>query len=384
MPQPKYYFWNLESIRFIAVMMVFCQHGFYNSIAYLNIEGTFLERILQLICDGGIGVSIFFVLSGFLITYLLVSEYEQQQKISISKFYIRRILRIWPLFFIVICFSFFIYPNLKELFGYSSPKFYNWLYHVTFLSNFDILRIQRDHFGSDALINNITWSVSIEEQFYLFWPLLFLLNKRFWLSAIITMITFSLTFRIINHQDSLILYFHTFSVLIDLAVGALFAYLVIFNKRVRNFFIKSNTPEHAILFVCSFGLLFYIHYFYSPLQTAILRLASALIFGAIISAQALTQNNSILNLEKLRVAAFFGKYTYGIYLLHPIGLLLVDVSLRVMGFTTHNFLTSISVGLLGLAITLVMSMLSHHYFELPFLKLKDKFSIVRMPEKKVS
>lgn len=365
-------------------MMVYCQHGFYKSIAYLNIQGTNLERVLFLICDGGIGVSIFFVLSGFLITYLLISEYEQQGGISISKFYIRRVLRIWPLFFIVICFSFCVYPYLKEVLGFSSPKFYNWLYHITFLSNFDILHIQKDHYGSDALINNITWSVSIEEQFYLFWPLLFLVKKKYWLPIIVSLILFSLIFRAINYQDSIVLYFHTFAVLIDLAAGALFAYLIKSNERVRTFFMKTDTAQHAILFVSCLALLFYIHYFSSfRMGDAVFRLVTAFIFGAIISAQALTQNNSIFNLGRLKLATFLGKYTYGIYLLHPIALLVVDISLRLMGMGTDNFIMSFSAALLGLIITLLMSMFSYNYFELPFLKLKERFSIVKMSEKKV-
>src|SRR5690349_20307522 len=102
----KIYFKNLDSIRFIAAMMVFLQHGISLSYRYLPIKNTVWEKLLNTISNGGTGVSIFFVLSGFLITYLLISEHELKTKISLKNFYIRRVLRIWPLYFLVVFFSF--------------------------------------------------------------------------------------------------------------------------------------------------------------------------------------------------------------------------------------------------------------------------------------
>ena len=85
----KFYFKNLDSIRFIAASMVIIAHAISPSYQYLPIKNTILERLLNTISNGGTGVSIFFVLSGFLITYLLVNEYELNQKISVRNFYLR-------------------------------------------------------------------------------------------------------------------------------------------------------------------------------------------------------------------------------------------------------------------------------------------------------
>ena len=96
------YFANLDGLRFLSFLMVFLHH----TVVYdINIKGTFFERLLTTVGYGGSGVSIFFVLSGFLITYLLLQEKEANGKINISFFYIRRGLRIWPLYYLVIIFS---------------------------------------------------------------------------------------------------------------------------------------------------------------------------------------------------------------------------------------------------------------------------------------
>ncbi|MBK8300787.1 MAG: acyltransferase family protein [Chitinophagaceae bacterium] len=72
----RLFFKNLDSIRFIAAFMVYLGHGVSPAYKFLSIEGTFWERLLNTVSNGGTGVSIFFVLSGFLITYLLISEHE--------------------------------------------------------------------------------------------------------------------------------------------------------------------------------------------------------------------------------------------------------------------------------------------------------------------
>jgi peptidoglycan/LPS O-acetylase OafA/YrhL len=378
----KLYFRNLDSIRFFAALMVFLGHGLGPSYHFLPIKNTIWERLLTLISDGGTGVQIFFVLSGFLITFLLISEYELNSSISIKKFYMRRVLRIWPLYFLIVIFTFAIYPFLKSMIGMNNPLGSNILYHLTFLSNFDVLHIQKHCFGSDAISQNITWSVSVEEQFYLFWPLLFVfLPKRFWIYSILLVIAGSLLFRILNHNDNAVLYFHTFSVLIDLGIGGLMAYLVKTQGKFRVLFEKSSTATHLLLFLCSFCLL----YFYSSLFSfeygeAVGRAFVSFSFALIICAQALTKSASGLNLGKWGFANKWGKYTYGIYLIHPVALTLIDVGMRLLHFPKTTFIAWFLAGIAGFLFTLLLSYLSYRYFESRFLALKDKFTIIRTHE----
>jgi len=382
MKESKIYFKNLDSLRFIAALMVYLQHGVSGSYEYLQINDTLLKKFLNTISNGETGVSIFFVLSGFLITYLLITEYELKSKISLRNFYIRRLLRIWPLYFMVVSFTFLVYPLLKSLIGMNNPLGSNFLYHLTFLSNFDVINIEKNCAGNAAMSQNITWSVSIEEQFYLFWPLLFVfLPKRFWIYSILFVICGSVFFRIINYDDHAVLYFHTFSVLLDLGTGGLMAFLIKKHKKIRTFFETSSTKTHLILFVMSFCLLFWgSSIFLFKYGNAISRIFISISFALIISSQAITKSASKLNTGNWSFASKWGKYTYGIYLIHPIALTLIDIAVRVLHIPKTNFFSLFTIGILGFLLTLVLSKFSYNNYESRFLKLKDKFTTVKTHE----
>ncbi len=383
MKNDKIYFENLDSIRFIAASMVLLDHTLIESYKFLHIENTVWEKLLNIISNGGNGVSIFFVLSGFLITYLLISEYELKGKIEIKNFYIRRILRIWPLYFAVIAFSFLVYPILKTTLGINNPLGSNILYHLSFLSNFDVIIVKSHFSGTDALSQNITWSVSVEEQFYLFWPLIFtFLPKRFWLGVIASTIIFSLGFRISHNGDALLLYYHSFSVLLDLGIGGLLAYLVKSCASIRAFFENCSTKMHMLFFLFSFSLLYwglplFLHF---GLENALTRIYVSFSFGLIICAQAITKSNSFLNLKHFKLGSNLGKYTYGIYLIHPILIIFMDVFTRLIHLQKDNFYKSFGIGVAVFILTLVVSKLSYTYFESRFLKLKDKFTVIKTHE----
>src|ERR1035437_1430962 len=112
---------------------------------------------------------------------------------------------------------YFIYPYSQSI-GIGERIFYN----VSFLSNF-----VKCFYVGVMMPEVITWSVSVEEQFYLFWPLLFtFLPTRYWVHLIILTILGSVAFRICYYNDNVFLYFHSLSVLLDLGIGGLFAYLI--------------------------------------------------------------------------------------------------------------------------------------------------------------
>ena len=103
MTREKVYFPNLDALRFFAFMFVYLRHGFGDVVKPIEL-GHFILNLLKngLNDSGDIGVSFFFVLSGFLITYLILKEIEVTGKIDVRAFYIRRCLRIWPLYFVVV------------------------------------------------------------------------------------------------------------------------------------------------------------------------------------------------------------------------------------------------------------------------------------------
>ena len=379
MASNKVYFKNLDSIRFIAAALVYVEHGISQSYQYLPIQNTIWERLLKMTQYGAFDVSIFFVISGFLITFLLFNEYEMNSKIALRNFYIRRALRTWPLYFAVLVFSFLIYPLFASFIGINIQHASNVFYHLAFLSNFDVLHLFENNLGmTNPLSLNVTWSISVEEQFYLFWPLIFVfLPKRFWIHSIIVVIFGSLLFRIINYNNTWVLYFHSISVVLDLAVGALMAYLIKKSSRVNSFFENCSTYTHLILFIILFCLIFWSKPLFAfkygeALSTFFISISVALI----ITAQAITQSTSILNLQNIKFANKWGKYTYGIYVLHPIVLIFMSLLVPLSPFATNNFAFTFSFGIIGFVLTLFFSKLSYKYFESRFLVFKKRFTTV--------
>ena len=98
----KIYFENLDFLRFIAFFTVFAGHTALGNFLINRIHVDVINKFIWVFSQGGTGVSFFFVLSGFLITYLLLIEKEKTGKINVRNFYVRRILRIWPLYYLVI------------------------------------------------------------------------------------------------------------------------------------------------------------------------------------------------------------------------------------------------------------------------------------------
>lgn len=372
----KFYFRNLDSIRFIAALMVFLAHTLRLVLAKMPELNPYVLNFFMTLSNGEIGVSIFFVLSGFLITFLLISEYEIKNQISLKNFYIRRVLRIWPLYYAVVIFSFFIYPTLKSMIALNNPLPSNVFYHLVFLSNFDVINILKNFAGSDAMSQNITWSVSIEEQFYLFWPLIFVvLPKRAWIYVITVIICASLLFRLLNNDDKVVLYFHTFSVFIDLGIGGLMAYLIKQSVKIRSFFENSSTSTHLILFFTSFNLVYWSNDIFSfPYGEAISRLFISLSFALVIASQAMTQKESVFNLGNLAYANKWGKYTYGIYLIHPIAITILDVCARILHISLEHYLNLIIIGIMAYFLTMFLSYTSYRYYESWFLGMKKKFA----------
>ncbi|NTW98979.1 MAG: acyltransferase, partial [Geobacteraceae bacterium] len=168
METKKVYFPNLNGVRFIAALMVIIQH---TEEAKIKIGfPTSFRKESEL---GEIGVTLFFVLSGFLITYLLQSEKLSSGTISLQNFYTRRILRIWPLYFLIILLGFWIIPDFIPVLwdktsgaNLSSHFSDHLLLDIFFMPNAAIIL-----FPPILYVSQI-WSIGVEEQFYLLWPLL--------------------------------------------------------------------------------------------------------------------------------------------------------------------------------------------------------------------
>ena len=109
----KIYFPNLDGLRFFAFLAVFLAHSFYSESE--EITELAVYKVFRSVGHLGMfGVNFFFVLSGFLITYLLIIEKKEYKNVNIPAFYVRRVLRIWPLYYLVILIGFMAVPTFQH------------------------------------------------------------------------------------------------------------------------------------------------------------------------------------------------------------------------------------------------------------------------------
>jgi len=320
---------------------------------------------------GKLGVILFFVLSGFLITYLLLTEEHSFKKISIKKFYMRRIIRIWPLYFLIILLAFFVLPNIQifNLPGYGKDVIYSnlmWklILYAIFFPNLVLSLLGVVPYASH------TWSIGTEEQFYLVWPLILRYIKKYRILLMVVIIISYLAFKFfllspfgnyIPYNNIIKAFWHSFP--IDcMAIGGVFAILLFEKSQYLKYIIRND------LFYISLCLVFllmikgiyvpYIHYeFYS------------VFFGVIIINFAVNDQIKI-SLEN-KILNYLGNISYGLYMYHPIAIVLaLYISLS---FDLH---TNWVIYPLSLIFTIIIAGLSYKYFESFFLKFKVRFSMV--------
>lgn len=381
------YFPNLDGLRFVAFLLVFVNHA-ASTLGYQTGNSLINDIRTKFLLVGDLGVNFFFVLSGFLITYLLLKEKEQHTKINIRFFYLRRVLRIWPLYFFVLFICFVIIPlftpSLPVNFPVSASNFIlDKSLYLFFLGNFDYLI-----HGISNYVVGVLWSVSVEEQFYLFWPLLLIVFPRKHLVKVfIALILFSTLYRLFGTSGltlNLMLKYHTFSCVSDLSVGALFAQLCT-NEKIMNSFI--NIKKHWIDLFYATGLLLIVFRFdiYS-LEHIETRFSSHILksvmpvvysfFFAFILIEQVFAKNSIFKIGRIPFVSKLGKISYGLYCYHMVAMFIVAAVFFKLGFNAIHpsgaflFLEAIT----AFVLTIIISAISYKYFESQFLRLKERFS----------
>lgn len=361
--QEKFRFHNLDSIRTIAFFTVFLAHAFYAESEAIKNSSAY-QWTIQFQEALGFGVPIFFVLSGFLITFLMLKEQNNISGFSLKNFYMRRILRIWPVYFIVLFIGFVLFPIFRN-FVLHQPYVENAnpLYYISFLSNFDQLKHTVLPFGIGL---GPTWSVSIEEQFYLVWPLLLLFfpKKKFIIGISIILIASLILTPIFEIPNK-----HTLFCMMYLSIGGLFAYLSYYH----NEFIKKVTQVSSLIFLFGVALLITSLYFSSNGHGSF----ALTIFMAIIIAYSIVFQiySGKMELRKIPFLEKTGKYTYGLYLYHVICNFVAHILIDdIIGFEESNLTVLLIKPLLSLTLSLILAYYSYTYMEQYFFKLKERFS----------
>ena len=301
---------QFDSIRAIAVILVIIHHWFETN------------KILNFLPNGAIGVNIFFVLSGFLITGILLKAKKQieAKHITLStafkNFYIRRTLRIFPIYYLFL---------LVLLIIQDPAVVKDAIYYFTYTSNFLFFSAQI----FPARVAHL-WSLAVEEQFYLLWPwLIILISKKLlpYLIALFLIIGISSNYILLNNGWWLQLF--TPSCFDAFAIGGFLSYLIAYRQDV----IQAIQPKFKWIFMCVV-VVFLFHVFdyaFLPARTIHALLGITIIYYCLFK-----KNNKMLNhVLDNKWLMKIGKVSYGVYLYH---LIVPELWIWVnKQFTNHNF-----------------------------------------------
>lgn len=353
MMRGNHYYPNLSGLRAIAALVV----------VFTHIEEMRRSLGREALIDpgfnafiGGVAVTFFFVLSGLLITGLLLNEKKRLGTIRLKRFFINRALRIWPLYYLVLLAGY-----LLSIFAFRETGIN--VFHNGFILN--ALLLPNIAFACGLLPNILIqlWSIGPEEQFYFSWP--FLVN-RFTPKQLVGIFTGIILFwaasigalRILYGPDTW-LHLLLFRTRIDcMAIGGLAALLLFYQQQPEGWWTglyrllqrRATGWAAAALFVLLLSVSYSRHFSLYQLYAAL---------SALLILRAMTRPAGWLESAPLR---YLGKISYGIYLLHPFAIYFV---FRIMKgpASAFPFLTAV-------LLTVALAAISYRFFERRFLKRK--------------
>lgn len=343
------YFNQLDSFRFVAALLVIIYHWLHFVPA---VEAFPLGRF---------GVDFFFVISGFLISlklFELKESIEQRKlttKLAFFKFFVGRAFRIFPLYYVVLIFATAFNPGeIRDSF----------LWNLTYTTNFHQIGLQAwvgiTHF----------WSLSVEEHFYLIYPLIILLisRRRVFLSMCVIAVL-AILFRsheILTNHDTMSAYVHTISCMDLFMYGGMLAYFYrYYESKFRQFFslfiMRFEIVVTLLILFIALSTRWQSEWFEWVVQRAII----GILFAAIVASSVVGIKGIIGKILSHRILIRGGQMSYAIYLIHNFipGILMPIKKLQL------HFLVEFFIYLI---ITIFISYLLSRFIEIPLRKLSKK------------
>jgi peptidoglycan/LPS O-acetylase OafA/YrhL len=350
------YYKELDGVRAMAAFMVMIFHFWYAP--HLNLP----PLLLKMANFGRTGVSLFFVLSGFLITRILIATKESPN--YFTSFYVRRSLRIFPLYYLFLILIFIIIPLFSRTpISPFNLQVYNWVYLQNFAETF-----KWPHVGPVHL-----WSLAVEEHFYLFWPLLiYFLNVRRIAIASVLIIIMAFIVRYVMIDQGYEVYYFTFARIDELSMGSLLAILEI-KKKLSD----KNSARFLLLSVIVAIPTLVLWAFFngsgnSILQVVKYNLLAFTYFGIVAFVISARNSNLVKRFFRTKPMLFSGRISYGLYIYH--GVCFVAI---------HELFPNTSLALrfiIGVVFSFLVATTSYYLVELNFLKLKRFFEYKKEKE----
>lgn len=364
--KPFFYHPELDVLRFFAFLAVFFHHALPGEAGYYIRAGvwpTATDWLLTMKGAGAYGVDLFFVLSSYLITELLLREHAGTGRFNIPAFYLRRALRIWPLYFMFLAATVFLIPSILP-----NDRFAP-IYAVSFA--FFVGNWVCASYGLPFSVASPLWSISVEEQFYIGWPLLlrlFGINHIKILALLLLAIAFGTrVFMAVNGFEHPAVWCNTLARLDPIAIGAALAV-----------FLRGRTPQlsnlHRILLggVAIAGFLLVARFFKQDGPTSIASYFVTASAGVLLLVAFLRAEAPMLRVAPFSWLVYLGRISYGLYVFHLLALALVtQLILAPQLGVKFSFEGRLIVSFL---LTVALAAASYRWLEQPFLKLKRRFS----------
>jgi peptidoglycan/LPS O-acetylase OafA/YrhL len=360
----------LDGVRGMAILLVLV---FHFAVTSFLTDASLPVRVLK---SGWIGVDLFFVLSGFLITGILHDARPSTH--YFRTFYMRRTLRIFPLYYGVLALVLLVMPLVRPyhtpiMQGLVRDQAWFWFYGT----NIALLWTPGETFG--PLLH--FWSLAVEEQFYLVWPLvIWALTRRQAIAASVACILGAPVIRallLVCNVNPFAIYALTPCRFDALAVGAVIALLlreqgaIPLLRRVARWARWTCGFAVAALFVVRAGL----SNVDPPVQIIGFSCLAGFFGGVVAGCAAPTRESMLQRVFKGRFLRALGKYSYGLYVFHPLvfGLYLEALAVRLLaGWPSAGIFASVAAIKIGL--TFLVAFVSWHVYEAPMMRLRRFFS----------
>lgn len=334
---------QLDALRAIAALMVI----FFHFSEELSV-GNF--------AFGQYGVEIFFTISGFLITSILLKQkaVAAQPFKKIGYFLMKRVLRLFPIYYLLLLLFTILTFITKDPVWDPGEGVYYYTYSANILFYIS---------GQNAPQLNHVWSLAVEEQFYLVWPflVLFIQNRKL-LLIIVALIIGSLIFKFMDIENSRFLPLYNFD---TLGLGALIGVLIhLYGHQLFDGFKKLLHSAWVYLAIAAFVV---VPFLMTDRIVLVDLLSVFLVLGCIYGFQG--PIGSIMNLNAL---SYLGKISYGLYLYHKPIPYFIDLAARKSGVGELNKYVLFAA---GVAVTIAVAHCSYIWIEKPLLRLKDRFDL---------
>ncbi len=374
----RVYFPELDGLRFIAFMMVYLFHGGVPPGLLARLVGSRVAAVFR--DNGGYGVQLFFILSGYLITSLLLREEARYGRIALRAFWVRRILRIWPLYYLVLLIGFFLLPAIDGDMGtpgYAATLRIHLLAFLGFLGNWSMAMVSP--IAYDWL--SVLWSVCVEEQFYIIVPLLIALvpaRRRRPLVGLLIIASIAVRWACAQRSGSqLMIVFNTFAQFDTLLSGVLLALVLGYSRDRPNLTRCLRWLEWPLYVVIGWvlsqpqlghGTTYHRTWDFVWVWLCGVGVVVVAVWGQGWLRAALSYSRIV----------WLGKISYGLYMYHEVALWARGhAQLRLPWFPNKEDLITIGT----LALTVCLAAASYYAYERRFLELKRRWT--RVPSRPV-